>query len=413
MGDFAYSSALSSNSVHVDSHSGQINTGYGGQGSPSLASLFYSQSPSTAGSTSSATDSLVDQCAEEFAAGLQIKSQSSSQPNCNSPGDLSRTANGLESSLEELRRSSSKANGNKASSDDDKLSDTSSLGSGVSNNGNGGSGIGGGSLAAGGLAGANGAANNRQSPSQQHLDSISSSVSSVISNQANPSQNFWSTNCGSEGVVDASSSFMQGVSAAVNNGALLFQNYNTNVNPGFAAAAASNSMAMPPSAQSLAESGCLPQQHPVASSQQRRAITGAHNFPQQSTNARPQSQSSLFKSYSNQAGGGDSWNGPLPTATTWSSVTSPASVSQNSVNPWSSLNMANQQAAQSQSKRPVAVSNMSPISPMKISPPIGQSAASMMISSSKFRRGTSVPMGKPSNVFGNHSREPICSFDSQ
>jgi len=220
----------------------------------------------------------------------------------------------------------------------------------------------------------------QQQQSQLNTDVTSSSPSSSSSSSMISSSNapttFWSTNSGND--TDVSSSFIQGVgvNAAVN-GSLSFQNYNpaTSVNPN----AFTNSM--------VPQLSQIPQQH-QSSSAQRRAITGAHNFPQsiatarqqqqQQSQSQSQSQSSLFKGYS----GGGNWNGPQPSnAGSWSSVPPQG---QNVMNPWSTMNMASQ-------KR-VVVPNMSP---MKKSPPAIGGQQSMMISPSKFRRSTSLPMNKP------------------
>ncbi|RWS06150.1 cytoplasmic polyadenylation element-binding protein 3-like protein, partial [Dinothrombium tinctorium] len=211
-------------------------------------------------------------------------------------------------------------------------------------------------------------------PSHQlNVDQNQTSVSSCISNT--PSSSYWSTTSSS----DSETPFFQAVNvSSVVNGGLSFQNY-TN----------SNSIQMN-----------IPQQHSAAATSQRRAITGAHNFPQAGSALRqPQTpqpsavqSSSLFKSYSSSA-----WNAPQST-TTWSST---GSQQAQNVNPWSTLNISNQ-------KRTVGVvPNLAPISPLKKSPPaIGQS--SMMISPSKFRRSTSMPLGKPfpSNIgHGNNAFE--------
>ncbi|RWS26263.1 cytoplasmic polyadenylation element-binding protein 3-like protein, partial [Leptotrombidium deliense] len=187
-------------------------------------------------------------------------------------------------------------------------------------------------------------------------------VNSCIS--SGPSSSYWSSTSPSE----SEPPFFQAVTvASMVNGGLSFHNYSN-----------SSSIQMN-----------IPQQHSAASTSQRRAITGAHNFPQTTASLRQQQtpqqasavqSSSLFKSYSTSA-----WNNPQST-TTWSS--SGSQQAQN-INPWSTLNVSSQ-------KRSVGgvVPNLTPISPMKKSPPtIGQS--SMMISPSKFRRSTSMPLGKP------------------
>ncbi|XP_076367823.1 cytoplasmic polyadenylation element-binding protein 2-like isoform X3 [Tachypleus tridentatus] len=170
------------------------------------------------------------------------------------------------------------------------------------------------------------------------------------------SPNFWSS-------VTTDDTFIQGIPAV--NGTLSFQNFTStpNVNPMFSTG--------------LGPQLNIPQQHPP----QRRAIIGAHNFGQ--PRHQPQPQSNLFKTYSN-------WNNP--SQTTWS-----APQTQNTLSPWNTMKLATQKRS---------VPNLSPISPLKKNPP-SVGPHSMVISPSKFRRSTSLPVGKPfpNNIGGNQCFE--------
>lgn len=151
---------------------------------------------------------------------------------------------------------------------------------------------------------------------------------------------FWST-------VGTDDTFVQGIPTM--NGSLPFQNFATSTNP-------------------ILNTNMGPQlnlsQQPTP---QRRAITGAHNFPQN----RHQPQPNLFKAYTN-------WSNPHQTA--WSTPQTP-----NALSAWNAVNITNHKRS---------VPNMSPISPLKKTQTnVGQH--SMVISPSKFRRSTSMPVGKP------------------
>ncbi|XP_054708199.1 cytoplasmic polyadenylation element-binding protein 2-like [Uloborus diversus] len=109
---------------------------------------------------------------------------------------------------------------------------------------------------------------------------------------------------------------------------------------------------------------------------QRRAITGAHNFNQ--SRHQPQ-QSNVLKTFSN-------WSSPQ--STSWSAPQTP-----NGLLPWNAVNMSNQKRT---------VQNINPVCTQKKTPPaIGQH--SVVISPSKFRRSTSLPLGKqfPHSFSGN------------
>ncbi|UYV67352.1 CPEB2 [Cordylochernes scorpioides] len=150
--------------------------------------------------------------------------------------------------------------------------------------------------------------------------------------------NYWST--------VASDDFTQGIQTL--NGTLSFQNFpsSTNISPIFSS--------------NLGPQINIPQQP------QRRAITGAHNYGQN------RQQPNLFKTYTN-------WS--TPHQTTWSSPQTP-----NAVSSWNNINQSNQKRS---------VPNLNPISPLKKNPPaIGQHSM-VSISPSKFRRSTSLPLGKP------------------
>lgn len=166
-----------------------------------------------------------------------------------------------------------------------------------------------------------------------------SEPSSTI-NITSTTPSFWST-------VATDDTFIQGISAM--NGTLSFPNFAStgNVNP-------------------MLNTNLGPQIN-IPQQPQRRAITGAHNFPQN----RHQPQPNLFKTYTN-------WSSPHQT--TWSAPQTP-----NALSTWNTVNLANHKRS---------VPNMSPISPLKkTSPNMGQH--SMVISPSKFRRSTSMPVGKP------------------
>ena len=217
------------------------------------------------------------------------------------------------------------------------------------------------------------------SQSGTNLSQSQTESSSVISNTPH---SFWSTNCGSENDVN---SLFHGVNAASSDGTLSFPNFTSNLNSSLP----SNSM--------VPQLSTIPQQSQQPASAQRRAITGAHNFSQQPTSPRQPQSSSLFKSNFNS-----NWSAAQSPNSSWSSS---GSQSQNSGNPWST--MSNQMA---NPKRAVAVPS---ISPMKKSPPsIGQSS-SMMISP-KFRRSTSMPIGKPfpSNITSGNGAFDMTSAGS-
>ncbi|XP_015914241.1 cytoplasmic polyadenylation element-binding protein 2 isoform X2 [Parasteatoda tepidariorum] len=117
----------------------------------------------------------------------------------------------------------------------------------------------------------------------------------------------------------------------------------------------------------------LPQSLPP----QRRAITGAHNFSQ---NRHQQPQSNMLKTFSN-------WNNSQNTS--WSAPQTP-----NGLLPWNTVNLVNQKRT---------VPNINPVCTQKKTPPaIGQH--SVVISPSKFRRSTSLPLGKqfPHSFGANH-----------
>ncbi|GFY52477.1 cytoplasmic polyadenylation element-binding protein 3 [Trichonephila inaurata madagascariensis] len=151
--------------------------------------------------------------------------------------------------------------------------------------------------------------------------------------------NFWSGVATEDG-------FPPGVPPLKNT--LQFQNF-PNANPVF------NS--------SLGSQISIPQSLPS----QRRAITGAHNFSQ--TRHQPPPQSNILKTFSN-------WSNPQ--SASWSAPQTP-----NGLIPWNAMNLANQKRT---------VPNINPVCPQKKNPAIGQH--SMVISPSKFRRSTSLPLGK-------------------
>ncbi|KAG8198307.1 hypothetical protein JTE90_021561 [Oedothorax gibbosus] len=117
---------------------------------------------------------------------------------------------------------------------------------------------------------------------------------------------------------------------------------------------------------------------PQSLQNQRRAITGAHNFSQSRL---PQPQSNILKNFSN-------WTNPQNPS--WSAPQTPSDML-----PWNAMNLANQKTT---------VPNMSPVCPVgpqKTNSAIGQH--SMVISPSKFRRSTSLPLNKqfPPSFGGN------------
>ncbi|GFT27788.1 cytoplasmic polyadenylation element-binding protein 3 [Nephila pilipes] len=167
------------------------------------------------------------------------------------------------------------------------------------------------------------------------------SESSNALNITSTAPSFWST-------VGTDDTYVQGIPTM--NNSLPFQNFATSTNPIL-------STNMGPQLN-------LTQQH----TPQRRAITGAHNFPQ---NRHQPPQPNLFKAYTN-------WSTPHQTA--WSTPQTP-----NTLSAWNAVNITNHKRS---------VPNMSPISPMKKTQTnVGQH--SMVISPSKFRRSTSMPVGKP------------------
>ncbi|CAG2102313.1 unnamed protein product [Medioppia subpectinata] len=196
---------------------------------------------------------------------------------------------------------------------------------------------------------------------------------SVISSANNCEQQFWSTNCVINTDCEVSGQAYSVATAL--NGGHQYPQYSPNMNTSFG----TSSAVSPPLSQS---------QQSSASSAQRRAITGAHNLASNaiaSTRPPPQSQtSSLFKTYTSAG----NWTAqpPQPSATSWSTAVSQPSP--NTGNPWGSLNMSSQKRAVT------AVPNVSPISPMKKSPPAMNQTPSMMISPSKYRRSASMPMAK-------------------
>lgn len=167
------------------------------------------------------------------------------------------------------------------------------------------------------------------------------SESSNALNITSTAPSFWST-------VGTDDTYVQGIPTM--NNSLPFQNFATSTNPIL-------STNMGPQLN-------LTQQH----TPQRRAITGAHNFPQ---NRHQPPQPNLFKAYTN-------WSTPHQTA--WSTPQTP-----NTLSAWNAVNITNHKRS---------VPNMSPISPLKKTQTnVGQH--SMVISPSKFRRSTSMPVGKP------------------
>lgn len=246
-----------------------------------------------------------------------------------------------------------------------------------------------------GTTGAGNSANGVSGSDNTHLNpnpNLNSDSSPVISSANNSEQQFWSTNCGTDSDVSQQPFLSSNTSANALNGGLQYPQYSSNMNNSFGA-----NSALTPGLSNLSQS-----QHSSVSSAQRRAITGAHNFPQNSLTAtRPQGQSqtsSLFKTYTS----GANWTAQSaqPSAASWSTAASQSST--NSVNPWGSINV-------NAGKRGVtAVPNLSPISPMKKSPPTLSQTPSMMISPSKYRRSSSMPMGKP---FPNNMAAGNTPFD--
>lgn len=141
---------------------------------------------------------------------------------------------------------------------------------------------------------------------------------------------------------------------------LSFQNFPNSPNPMF------NS--------SLGPQINIPQSLPQ---QQRRAITGAHNFSQQSRHQQP--QSNILKTFSN-------WTNPQNPS--WSAPQTPNEM----LPPWNAMNLTNQKRT---------VPNMNPVCPQKKNSVIGQHP--MVMSPSKFRRSTSLPLNKqyPHSFGGN------------
>jgi hypothetical protein len=283
--------------------------------------------------------------------------------------------------LDDFTRRLSKSSNKSDSDSNDKLIEGQIKASVNGNNGNN-----------SGNSGGNGISGSDGSQTVQSLQTHLNAESSAVISSANEQQ-FWSTNCVTDSDV-SQQPFISGVSANPStalNGALQYPTYSSHMNTNFA-----NTSSLVPQLSNLPQQ--QQQQQQTSASAQRRAITGAHNFPQTTNRQQPQSQSSsLFKTYTSAA----NWTGsPQPSATSWSTGAPQAS---NAGNPWSSLNMSNQ-------KRTIAgVPNMSPISPMKKSPPaMGQSTPSLMISPSKFRRSSSMPMGKP---FPNNIASGSTPFD--
>jgi cytoplasmic polyadenylation element-binding protein len=295
--------------------------------------------------------------------------------NTKSSSNLSNMQN-----LDDFTRRLSKSSNKSDSDSNDKLIEGQIKASVNGNNGNN-----------SGNSGGNGISGSDGSQTVQSLQTHLNAESSAVISSANEQQ-FWSTNCVTDSDV-SQQPFISGVSANPStalNGALQYPTYSSHMNTNFA-----NTSSLVPQLSNLPQQQ---QQQQTSASAQRRAITGAHNFPQTTNRQQPQSQSSsLFKTYTSAA----NWTGsPQPSATSWSTGAPQAS---NAGNPWSSLNMSNQ-------KRTIAgVPNMSPISPMKKSPPaMGQSTPSLMISPSKFRRSSSMPMGKP---FPNNIASGSTPFD--
>jgi len=309
-------------------------------------------------------------------------SQSSQQNSINTNSNSIETSSSANmQNLDEFTRRLSKSSNSKSDSESNDKQIDGQIKASVNGNSGNNSGNSGGNGMSGGSDGSQSA---QSLPTHLNADSSSAVISSANEQQ------FWSTNCVTDNDVS-----QQGFIGSANsglNGALQYTNYNNNMSATFA-----NAGSIGPQ-QQLSN---LPQsQHNTTASAQRRAITGAHNFPQTPANRQqPQSQSSsLFKTYTSAA----NWTGgppQQPSATSWSTA---ASQAPNAVNPWGSMNMSNQ-------KRAVAgVPNISPISPMKKSPPAMGQTPSMMISPSKFRRSTSMPMGKP---FPNNIASGSTPFD--
>ncbi|GFR01451.1 uncharacterized protein TNCT_128521 [Trichonephila clavata] len=188
-------------------------------------------------------------------------------------------------------------------------------------------------------------ANNQMEKQMMEASSTSGTPSSTLplefpdASITTSAPNFWSGVATEDG-------FPPGVPPLKNT--LQFQNF-PNANPVF------NS--------SLGSQISIPQSLPS----QRRAITGAHNFSQ--TRHQPPPQSNILKTFSN-------WSNPQ--SASWSAPQTP-----NGLIPWNAMNLANQKRT---------VPNINPVCPQKKNPAIGQH--SMVISPSKFRRSTSLPLGK-------------------
>lgn len=170
--------------------------------------------------------------------------------------------------------------------------------------------------------------------------------------------NFWSGVTGED-------TFCSNVSPLKNT--LSFQNFPNTSNPVFST--------------SVGPQISIPQSLPP----QRRAITGAHNFSQ---SRHQQQQSNVLKTFSN-------WSNPQ--STSWSAPQTP-----NGLLPWNAVNLANQKKT---------VSNINPVCSQKKNPPaIGQH--SMVISPSKFRRSTSLPIDKQfTHSFGGNPGFDMSTLD--
>lgn len=170
--------------------------------------------------------------------------------------------------------------------------------------------------------------------------------------------NFWSGVTGDD-------SFSSNVSPLKNT--FSFQNFPNTSNPVFNT--------------SLGPQISIPQSLPP----QRRAITGAHNFSQ---SRHQQQQSNVLKTFSN-------WSNPQ--STSWSAPQTP-----NGLLPWNLANLANQKKT---------VPNINPVCSQKKNPPaIGQH--SMVISPSKFRRSTSLPIDKQfTHSFGGNPGFDMSTLD--
>lgn len=170
--------------------------------------------------------------------------------------------------------------------------------------------------------------------------------------------NFWSGVTGED-------TFSSNVSPLKNT--LSFQNFPNSSNPVFNT--------------SLGPQINIPQSLPP----QRRAITGAHNFNQ---SRHQQQQSNVLKTFSN-------WSNPQ--SASWSAPQTP-----NGLLPWNAVNLANQKKT---------VPNINPVCTQKKNPPaIGQH--SMVISPSKFRRSTSLPIDKQfTHSFGGNPGFDMSTLD--